>query len=71
MMFSSAGNIAARQALSSHRNDLSGGGTTAIVLSFLFTSLATIAVALRFWTRRIKRIGTFIEDWLILVALVC
>lgn len=63
-------NIAARNTASSHLRDLSRIGTTAIILSFVFSFLATVFVGLRFWVRRIKRVGPLLEDWLVLVALV-
>ena len=49
---------------------LSHGGLTAIVLSFLFSFLSTIVVGLRFYVRHFKRVGVFLEDWLILAAVV-
>ena len=55
----------------SHTGRFSEGGITAVVLSFVFAFLATIAVGLRFWVRRIKGLGLWLEDWLILAALVC
>lgn len=56
---------------SSSSQTLSGGGVTAIVLSVVFSVLASIAVGLRFYARRVKRVGVLLEDWLILAALVC
>ena len=56
---------------SSPRQTLSGGGATAVVLSVVFSVLASIAVGLRFYIRRVKRVGVLLEDWLILAALVC
>ena len=32
---------------------------------------ALTAVGLRFWSRRIKKIGFWLDDWLVLAALVC
>ena len=32
--------------------------------------LASIAVSLRFWSRRLKGAGWWLDDWLVLVALV-
>ena len=61
----------AQQVANVTRNPLSHGGQTAIVVSFIFSFLATIAVGLRLYVRRIKRIGVLMEDWLILAALVC
>ncbi len=52
-------------------HNLSGGGLTAIVLSCVFSSLSTIAVGLRFYVRRIKRVEVLVEDWIILAAAVC
>jgi hypothetical protein len=46
----------------SHTGHLSEGGITAVVLSFVFSFLATIAVGLRFWVRRIKGVGLLLED---------
>ena len=59
-----------QSAISKPRHGLSHGGLTAIVTSMVFSSLATIAVCLRFYVRRLKRMGVFVEDWLILSALV-
>lgn len=61
----------AQQVAHTPRHDLSDGGHTAIVTSFVFSFLSTIAVGLRFYVRRVKSKGVFVEDWLILTALVC
>lgn len=71
IMFFKLPSITGRQPASSRTDDLSTGGLTAVVVSFIFTFLATIAVGLRFWVRRIKRVGVLVEDWLIVAALVC
>lgn len=42
-----------------------------IIINVIFVVLATIAVALRFIARRMKRTSFFLEDYLILLALVC
>lgn len=45
---------------------------TAIVVSFVFASLATVAVGLRFYVRRwMRKLGLLPEDWFIFAALVC
>lgn len=62
--------IMAQQVRPALTHNLSDGGKTAIVTSVVFSSLATIAVGLRFYVRRIKRTGVFVEDWLLLSALV-
>ena len=51
-------------------HNLSEGGLTAIVISFVFSSLSTIFLGLRFYVRHFKRVGLFLEDWLIVAALV-
>ena len=56
---------------SSSSQTLSGGGATAVVLSVVFSGLASIAVGLRFYARRVQRARVLLEDWLILAALVC
>ena len=61
----------AQQVGPTSRRALSDGGQTAIVTSVVFSFLATIAVALRFYVRRIKKVEAFLEDWLLFVALVC
>ena len=61
----------AQQATPGPGHALSSGGLTAIVTSFVFSFLATVVVGLRFYVRRIKGVAVFIEDWLILAALVC
>lgn len=63
--------FAVRATPSSKTGQLSEGGLTAVVLSTFFSVIAIIAVGLRFWVRRRKRIGPLLEDWLILAALVC
>ena len=52
------------------KHELSTGGVQAIIVSFIFTALATVAVALRFYVRQIKRIRPLAEDWMIVAALV-
>ena len=52
-------------------HNLSEGGLTAIVISFVFSSLSTFFLGLRFYVRHFKRVGLFLEDWLIFAALVC
>ncbi|MCJ1436766.1 hypothetical protein MMC27_006148 [Xylographa pallens] len=49
---------------------LSPGGLTSIVLATVFSSLATIFVALRFWVRRLKHSRPLLEDWTMLAALI-
>lgn len=49
---------------------LSDGALTAITVSFAFSFISTIAVDLRFYVRRVKRVGLLVEDWMILAALV-
>ena len=53
------------------RYALSDGGRTAIVTSVIFSFLSTIAMGLRFYMRRVKRVAVLLEDWLLLAALVC
>ncbi|KAI9677099.1 MAG: hypothetical protein M1822_008208 [Bathelium mastoideum] len=52
------------------RHELSVGGLQSVIVSFIFTALATVAVILRFYVRRIKRVTPFPEDWMIVAALV-
>lgn len=49
---------------------LSDGALTAIAVSFVFSFISTIAVGLRFYVRRVKKVGVLVEDWMILAALV-
>lgn len=46
-------------------------GVKLIIVNGLFIILATIAVILRFVARRMKRAPFFVEDYLLLIALVC
>ena len=41
-----------------------------LVVSILFMIISPIAVALRLWTRRLKRTGLGIDDWLAIVSVV-
>ena len=54
------------------RRELAGGSiaTTNLILDIVFPSLAILAVAARFYARRLKRISPGVDDWLVLVALV-
>ena len=45
--------------------------TALITISVIFISLATIAVVLRFYARRIKALKVGWDDWTILITLVC
>ncbi|KAL9003523.1 MAG: hypothetical protein Q9188_003609 [Gyalolechia gomerana] len=62
--------ITGRQLASSRAHGLSTGGVNAVALTFVFAFLATIAVGLRLWVRRTKRVGVLLEDWLIVASLV-
>lgn len=41
------------------------------VLLVVFSSLAMLAVALRFWARRIQKLALAVNDYLMLLGLVC
>lgn len=45
-------------------------GLVDLIISFLVAGLATLAVALRCWARRIRGVDLWIDDWLALGALV-
>ena len=60
----------AQQPPPSRTKILSDGGLTAIAVSSVFSFISSIAVALRFYVRRVKKVGVLVEDWLILAALV-
>ena len=47
------------------------GGVQTITVTIIFVILATIAVALRFLARRMKHVQFAVEDYMVLVALVC
>ena len=64
-------NVTQRQAMSSHGHELSPGSLTTVVLAMVFSSLATLFVASRFWVRRLKLSAPLLEDWTMLAALVC
>ncbi|KAL9101416.1 MAG: hypothetical protein Q9163_003327 [Psora crenata] len=64
-------NTSTRPYIGPHSHQPSGGGKKLIILAVVFAFLATLFVALRFWVRRLKRKGPFLEDWILLVALVC
>ena len=48
----------------------SQGGVALLALCSIFELLAITAVGLRLWSRKIKKVGLFVNDYAILVALV-
>lgn len=48
---------------------VSASGRTTTVVSTLMAILAVIAVALRFWSRKMSRAGYGADDWWILVGM--
>ncbi|POS70078.1 integral membrane protein [Diaporthe helianthi] len=49
---------------------LATGGVQLLIICWIFTPLAIVAVGLRFWARRVKRQSLVLNDWVIAVALV-
>lgn len=49
---------------------MESGSVRTIIVNLTFVFLATVAVVLRFFARRIRRTEFFIEDYMILIALV-
>ena len=60
----------AQQVALAQNHILSECGVTAFVISVVSTSLTTVLVGLRFYVRRFERVAPFLEDSLILTALV-
>jgi hypothetical protein len=50
--------------------DVAKSAEKVIVVSTALPFLALIAVGLRFYTRRIKRLRPMVEDWLVLTGLI-
>lgn len=56
-------------AVSSDHPPLAQGGVQLLVICWVFTPLAILAVGLRVWARRVKRQNLVLNDWVIAVAL--
>jgi hypothetical protein len=50
---------------------LSSGGVGIVVTGFVMCTLATCWTGLRFYARRYRKAPIYMEDWFIVVALVC
>jgi hypothetical protein len=51
-------------------NDLTEEGRRTVVITIIFTVLATVAVIARFWARYLSALTLKVEDWLILGGLI-
>jgi hypothetical protein len=50
---------------------LSSGGIGVVVTGVIMCTLATAWTGLRFYARRFRKAPIYLEDWFIVVALVC
>jgi small neutral amino acid transporter SnatA (MarC family) len=51
-------------------NDLTEEGRRTVVITIVFTVLATVAVIARFWARFLSALTLQVEDWLIFGGLI-
>lgn len=49
----------------------SHGGLVALTFTIVMTAIATVFMALRFWSRKMTRFGLWLDDWLAIATLVC